>query len=132
MLIVFFVAMVASAGILPASRGGTGANLVPVAGGMVSTTSSAFNVVPAGTPNQILISNGTSAPTWGSTIIIPSGSTVVLGSQAATSAYHAPLYIPSGSTLVTPEKGAIESNGTHIWWTDSSGVRHILDNTGAP
>jgi hypothetical protein len=39
----------------------------------------------------------------------------------------APLKIDAGVVLAVPEIGAIESNGTHIFWTDGGGVRHVLD-----
>ncbi len=128
-LLVFGVfSLNALAGILPASRGGTGANLTPVAGGVISSSSSGFVVVPAGTSGQVLKSNGTSAPAFSSSILVPSGGTVVL-SAGTTVANGAPLYIPTGSTLATPMSGAIESNGTNLYWTDSTGKRWNLQKT---
>jgi hypothetical protein len=45
------------------------------------------------------------------------------GTAAASTA---PLKIPSGPLLTTPEAGAIESDGTHLYWTDDSGTRHTI------
>lgn len=130
-LIVFLLGAVALAGILPTSRGGTGSNLTPAAGKIVYSTSSGMAVTAAGSQNQILISNGTSAPTFNSSLVMPAGGTVVIAAGGTTSQSQQ-MTIKPGSTLATPVSGALESNGTHIWWTDSSGVRHLLDNSGQP
>lgn len=45
----------------------------------------------------------------------------------STVAGTAPLKIDAGTPLTTPEAGAIESDGTHLYWTDSGGSRHQLD-----
>lgn len=112
--LVFLIGVFANAGILPASRGGTGAALIPAAGGVISSTSSGFNVVPAGTQNQILISNGASNPSFTGNITLAAGTTIAGG---------APLVIPAGSSLAAPISGAFESNGAAIFWTDSTGKR---------
>ena len=45
--------------------GGTGSNTAPTQGGVIyATSTSAYASTAAGTANQILVSNGTSAPTW--------------------------------------------------------------------
>lgn len=43
------------------------------------------------------------------------------------SASTAPLKLTSGTLLTTPEAGAIEYDGTHLYWTNSTG-RNQLDN----
>ncbi len=127
-LLVFGVfSLNALAGILPASRGGTGANLTPAAGGVISSSSSGFVVVPAGTSGQVLKSNGTSAPAFSSSILIPAGGSIVLAA-GTTVENGAPLYIPSGTSLATPISGAVVNDGTHLWWVDSSNGWHRLDN----
>lgn len=121
------MAVSAHAGILPTSRGGTGANLTPSLGGVIASISSGFSVVTPGAANQIFVSNGTATtPLFRSSWVVPSGGTVMLAAGSATAA---PFIIQSGTTLTTVYKGAIESDGTHLWWTDSSGIRHRLDNT---
>jgi len=42
----------------------------------------------------------------------------------------APLKIPSGTLLSTEEAGAIESDGDHLYFTDSGDTRHQLDQQG--
>lgn len=70
-----------------------------------------------------------------------SGKTLIGGSaySAPTAGLHlpasdgtagnAPLKIDSGPLLVTPENGAIESDGTDLYWTDNGGTRIQLSNT---
>jgi len=38
-------------------------------------------------------------------------------------------YVAPGVVLTTPESGAIESDGTHLYWTDALGARHALDSS---
>ena len=51
-------------GILPLGRGGTGANLSPVAGAVVYSTGSQFALSTVGSAGQVLASNGAGAPSW--------------------------------------------------------------------
>lgn len=45
-----------------------------------------------------------------------------------TAAYSASIKVDSGVLMTTPEHGAIESDGVHLYWTDNAGARHQLDN----
>jgi len=81
------ICSVARAGVLPASRGGTG---------------------------QTSMTN----------FAVGKGFTLAAGTTLA-----APMFIPSGSTLATPAAGAIESNGTRLYWTNSSGARFYFNFT---
>lgn len=92
------VSVSAFAGILPTSRGGTGANITPSANAVVTSTSSGFAL--------------------STHITLGAGTSVVGG---------APLTIPSGTDLVTPVNGSVESDGTHLYWTNGSGTRRQLD-----
>ena len=51
-----------------------------------------------------------------------------LNAPTGTGAGRAPLKIGAATVMVTPEAGAIESDGTHLWWTDDGGTRRQLDN----
>jgi hypothetical protein len=57
-------------GILPIDQGGTGRSLVMQPGGMIWSGSDGLYVGPAGVSGQVLVSGGTGAPTWGSTVIL--------------------------------------------------------------
>ena len=51
-------------GALPLGRGGTGDALSPVAGAVVYSTGTKFALSALGLAGQVLVSNGTSAPSW--------------------------------------------------------------------
>jgi len=53
-------------GTLPIANGGTNATATPTAGGAAYGTGTAYAFTSAGTAGQVLISNGASAPTFGS------------------------------------------------------------------
>jgi hypothetical protein len=51
-------------GTLPIANGGTNATATPTAGGSAYGTGTAYAFTAAGTAGQVLLSNGSSAPTW--------------------------------------------------------------------
>ena len=57
-------------GILPIDQGGTGRSLTMQPGAVVWSGSDGLYVGTAGTSGQVLVSGGTGAPTWGSTLIV--------------------------------------------------------------
>ena len=57
-------------GVLPIDQGGTGRSLTMQPGAVVWSGSDGLYVSPAGVSGQVLVSGGTSAPTWGSTVIL--------------------------------------------------------------
>lgn len=57
-------------GILPIDQGGTGRSLVMQPGAVMWSGSDGLYVGPAGVSGQVLVSGGTGAPTWGSTLIL--------------------------------------------------------------
>ena len=57
-------------GVLPLGRGGTGDALSPVAGAIVFSTGSKLDLTTPGASGQVLVSNGTAAPSWGSALIV--------------------------------------------------------------
>lgn len=52
-------------GVLPVANGGTNTNATPTAGTVAYGTGTAIAYTSAGTSGQALLSNGSSAPTWG-------------------------------------------------------------------
>jgi hypothetical protein len=74
----------------------------------------------------------------GGNVFLCYSSNVAVGNAVGTARLHLPasatgagtasLKIDSGAVATTPVSGNIESDGTHIYWTDSSNVRHQLDN----
>jgi len=73
--------------ILGLSHGGTAKSIVPMAGAVVWSGADGLYVSPAGTAGQVLVSGGSSTPTWGTAII--------LSDQPANVVYAGPA---SGST----------------------------------
>jgi len=57
-------------GILPIDQGGTGRSLTMQPGAVIWSGADGFYVGTAGVSGQVLVSGGTGAPTWGSTLIL--------------------------------------------------------------
>lgn len=57
-------------GILPIDQGGTGRSMTMQLGGLVWSGADGLYVGPQGGIGQVLVSGGTSAPTWGSALIV--------------------------------------------------------------
>lgn len=57
-------------GILPIDQGGAGRSLTMQPGAVMWSASDGLYVGPVGTSGQVLVSGGTGAPTWGSTLIV--------------------------------------------------------------
>jgi hypothetical protein len=57
-------------GILPIDQGGTGRSLTMQPGAVVWSGADGLYIGPQGTLGQVLVSGGSSAPTWGSTLIV--------------------------------------------------------------
>lgn len=95
---------------LPLSRGGTNANLSPIAGAVVYSTGSQFGMTTVGTTGQILRSSGASAPYWsdegGGTVRTLDMSTTVSGLSFTGS----PVTVSGTITLVGTV--AVASGGT--------------------
>lgn len=93
---------------------------------MVSGASSRISFSPKGgslgAAGLTLLNDGT----VGIGMIAPSAK-LHLPSSTAT-ANTASLKIDPGVVATTPVSGNIESDGTHLYWTDSGGVRRQLDN----
>ena len=54
-----------ASGTLPVGNGGTNGTASPTAGAVAYGTGTAYAFTSAGTTGQVLLSNGSSAPSWG-------------------------------------------------------------------
>lgn len=63
------------------------------------------------------------------TYSVPTASLHLPGSS--TVAESAPLKIDSGTLMTAPENGAVESDGTDLYWTDDTGTRQKLNGAGS-
>jgi hypothetical protein len=61
-------------------------------------------------------------------ITVPALTSKVFFEGGSTTAGTAPIKIDSGALMTTPEKYAVENNGTGIHWTDRNNTRHQLNN----
>ncbi len=68
-------------GILPISKGGTGTGTVGSAGSIAFSNGSTLAYTSVGTPGQVLISNGTGAPTWQTITAASLGAWTILGNS---------------------------------------------------
>jgi hypothetical protein len=67
-----------SAGTLAVARGGTNATATPTAGAVAYGTGSAYAFTLAGSAGQILVSNGSSAPTWQTNTAASTGKAIAM------------------------------------------------------
>ena len=98
---------------LPATSGGTGNSVVPGAGTIVYGDGTGYAYLSAGLSNQVLISNGSSAPAW-------------RNQYPAGTATTPPILLASGTNMTSPSAGAIEYDGTAFYGTPITGQRGII------
>ena len=84
-------------GALPLGRGGTGDALSPVAGAVVYSTGTKFALSSLGSIGQVLVSNGTAAPSW----------LTLTGTGTVSS-----VAVSGGTTGLTTSGGPITTSGT--------------------
>jgi hypothetical protein len=85
--------------ILGLSHGGTAKSIVPNAGAIIWSGADGLYVGPAGTAGQVLVSGGSSAPTWGTALVI--------SDQAANVVYAGPV---SGSAAPTSFRALVNAD----------------------
>jgi len=106
-------------GTLPIANGGTNSTATPTAGAVTYGTGTALAYTAVGTSNQVLISNGASAPSWSSlssigVSSISFGSTGLTPATATTGAVTVAgtLVVGNGGTGVATLSGLAYGNGT--------------------
>jgi hypothetical protein len=116
-------------GSLPMSRGGTGANLSPVAGAIVYSNGTNFDLSTAGGNGQVLTSTGGGPPTW--TTITGIGTvTSVDGSGGTTGLTVSGGPITAAGTLTLGGTLAISAGGTGLGTTATNGQLLIGNGSG--
>ncbi len=93
-------------GTLPIANGGTNSTATPTAGGAIYGTGTSLAATAAGISGQALVSNGSSAPTWG----IPSSASSLITTNFSISESGGKLVIKYGSTIIA----SISSSGEII------------------
>jgi hypothetical protein len=116
-------------GQLPMSRGGTGANLSPIAGAVAYSNGTNFNLTTAGNNGQVLTSSGGGAPTW-TTITGVGTVTSVDGSGGTTGLTVSGGPITAAGTLTLGGTLAISAGGTGLSGTPVNGQLLIGNGSG--
>jgi hypothetical protein len=101
-------------GVLMMGRGGTGSALAPVAGAVVVSNGTNISLTSAGSPGQILFSNGSSPPSWESTTSLVVAAANRLNGGAANRVVY------QSATDQTSFVIAPVSAGTFLKWNGSS------------
>jgi hypothetical protein len=116
-------------GVLPMSRGGTGANLSPIAGAIAYSNGTNFDLTTAGNNGQVLTSSGGGAPTW-TTITGVGTVTSVDGSGGTTGLTVSGGPITAAGTLTLGGTLAISAGGTGLAGTPTNGQLLIGNGSG--
>lgn len=130
--------------VLPMGRGGTGSAMSPVAGAVVVSNGTNFDLTTVGSSGQVLISNGASLPSWGppGSLVVDAASRLLGGSanrvvyQSGTSATSFVVAPVSADTFLkwngsSFEWGAVAGAGT-VTSVDGSGGTTGLTVSGGP
>lgn len=116
-------------GSLPMSRGGTGANLSPIAGAIIYSNGTNFDLSTAGNNGQVLTSTGGGPPTW--TTITGIGTvTSVDGSGGTTGLTVSGGPITAAGTLTLGGTLAITAGGTGLGAAATNGQLLIGNGSG--
>lgn len=122
-----------TSGVLPMGRGGTGANLSPVAGAVVLTNGSNFELSNVGNAGQVFISNGASSPDWGnaSSLTVDAASRL-LGGAANRVVYQSGTSQTSFVIAPVSANTFLKWNGTSFEWavTPGAGTVTSVDGSG--
>jgi hypothetical protein len=82
-------------GLLKINHGGTNSSATPTAGAIAYGTGTAYAFTSAGTSGQTLLSNGASAPTWGT----PAGSLTITDDNTSNTNYNLTFTTASSGTI---------------------------------
>jgi hypothetical protein len=131
-------------GVLPMGRGGTGANMSPVAGAIVISNGTNFDLTTVGSTGQVLLAAGASAPVWSNaaSLTVDAASRLLGGSanqvvyQSGTNATSFVIAPVAADTFLkwngsSFEWGAVAGAGT-VTSVDGSGGTTGLTVSGGP
>lgn len=95
-------------------KGGTNAALTAAAGGVVYSTASAMAITGAGEVGQVLISNGTSAPSWAT---ISAGALTITDDTTTDASYY-----PALMTATSGSQASGKVSSTSLYFNPSTGT----------
>ena len=119
------------------ARGGSGASLTAVNGGVVYSTATAMAITAAGAASQCLTSNGAAAPTWGACATLAAHNllSATHGDTTVTAALRGSIIVgnvtPVWTALALGGIGTfLQSDGTDpLWSTDGSTLTALSANS---
>lgn len=119
-------------GVLPMGRGGTGASMSPVAGAVVLTNGTNFELSNVGNAGQVFISNGASAPDWSdASLLIVDAATRLIGGAANKIVYQSAT--SQTSFVVSPVSADtfLKWNGSSFEWGAVAGAGTVTSVSGS-
>lgn len=118
-------------GVLPMGRGGTGANLSPVAGAVVLTNGTNFELSNVGNAGQVFVSNGSSAPDWSdASLLIVDAATRLIGGSANQVVYQSATDQTSFVVAPIAADTFLKWNGSSFEWGSVAGAGTVTSVDG--
>jgi len=102
-------------GTVPIARGGTNSSATPTAGGIAYGTGTAYAFISAGSAGQVLVSNGTSAPSW---TTINTNISISNDTSTNTSTFYPTLV----SNQTSGSASALVVSSTNLYFNPSTGI----------
>jgi hypothetical protein len=119
-------------GILPMSRGGTGANMSPSAGAIVFSNGTNFDLTTVGSTGQILLAAGASSPVWGNAASLTvDAASRLLGGAANRVVYQAGTSDTSFVIAPVAADTFLKWNGSGFEWGAIAGAGTVTSVQGS-
>ena len=119
-------------GVLPMGRGGTGSAMSPVAGAVVISNGTNFDLTTVGSSGQVLVSTGASAPVWGnaSSLTVDAASRL-LGGGANQVVYQSGANATSFVIAPVAADTFLKWNGSSFEWGAIAGAGTVTSVQGS-
>jgi hypothetical protein len=119
-------------GVLPMGRGGTGANMSPVAGAIVISNGTNFDLTTVGSTGQILLAAGTSAPVWSNAASLTvDAASRLLGGSANQVVYQSGTNATSFVIAPVSADTFLKWNGSSFEWGAIAGAGTVTSVQGS-
>jgi hypothetical protein len=118
-------------GVLPMGRGGTGSAMSPVAGAVVVSNGTNFDLTTVGSAGQVLFSNGASLPSWGPTAsLVVAAASRLLGGAANQVVYQSATDQTSFVVAPVSADTFLKWNGSGFEWGAIAGAGTVTSVDG--
>jgi len=120
-----------TSGVLPMGRGGTGANMSPVAGAVVISNGTNFDLTTVGSAGQVLVSTGATAPVWGDAgSLVVDAADRLLGGSANQVVYQSGTNATSFVIAPVTADTFLKWNGSSFEWGAVAGAGTVTSVDG--